>query len=185
MPLSQIIEFCKDALEFSLPLSLCLLLFSFLIKREKNAVDWKKEGQVFFFSLYLLSLLKITVIRQSNIESFSLSGGWENVQLLPLITTFAELQYGLWAFLYPVLGNILWFVPLGYFVRSFKTNITVKECLLIGCGLSLFIELGQWLLSSGISDVDDIIFNVTGAGLGFVLQPVLIKFYCFCKEKLL
>lgn len=78
-----------------------------------------------------------------------------------------------------VLLNVALFIPLGMIVRhSFRrgpvTTIT------IGVAVSVLIELtqlsGNWGIYScayRVFDVDDIIANTTGAGLGFLIAPVL------------
>ena len=49
---------------------------------------------------------------------------------------------------------------------------TLPKVALTGAGLSLGIEVMQWVLGSGISDIDDVIFNVAGAVLGYWLLRV-------------
>ncbi len=171
MPLSRIIAFCLDAAAFALPLGLLFLLGRLLWKRWKGHIDWPHEGKLWLFVTYLLALMKITAIRQAGPGDLSFQRGWESIQLLPLITTVMELKDGLWAFVYPVLGNIIWFLPFGFFLRWLWREWSWKGCLLLSAVLSLSIEISQWLLGSGISDVDDLIFNVSGALIGWWLLP--------------
>lgn len=68
-------------------------------------------------------------------------------------------QHRLWY----VVGNTLMFVPLvillrGWFRWSFSATLVVV------LGLSLSIELAQYLLRHGrVADIDDVLLNVTGA----------------------
>ncbi len=118
--------------------------------------------------LYLGALMDITVIR-SGINLVDSRGNW---QLEPLIWTIYQLRGGLWTFLYPSLGNILWFVPMGIILgRKFKL---FKTILLTGL-ISFSIESLQWIFNNGISDIDDIIFNITGAFVGYLLYYLIIK----------
>ena len=71
-----------------------------------------------------------------------------------------------------ILGNIIMFVPLGfYFVQLFKVR-KLKSALLLGVCVSVGIELIQFAFNIwlGVSyrslDVDDVILNTLGTGIG-------------------
>ncbi|WP_342318675.1 VanZ family protein [Corynebacterium mayonis] len=79
------------------------------------------------------------------------------VRLAPLLE-FRELStvwYGPWVNL---LGNIALFYPVGF--------LAYRRPLTTGFLLSLAIETTQFATYSGYSDIDDLIFNTLGAGLG-------------------
>ncbi len=175
MSLRRIILFCLDAGAFALPGSLLFLFCHSLWSRSRGGLNWSREGKLWLFASYLLALLKITAIRQAGLGDLSLCRGLESVQLLPLILTLEELKNGLWAFVYPVAGNLLWFLPLGFFLRWLWEK-SWKSCLLWSGALSLFIEVCQWLLGSGISDIDDVILNILGGLLGWWLLPYILNF---------
>ena len=139
-----------------------------LLRARGEKPDWKRER-------ILLALLHITVIRGGAHwgQLLSLERGWETVQLVPIWYTVKELERGILAFLYPVLGNIGWFLPYGMLVPLAAPRWgTLPKVALTGAGLSLGIEVMQWMLGSGISDIDDVIFNVAGAVLGYWLLRV-------------
>ena len=167
MSLERILKFSLDAAAFALPMGLLFLLGRLLWNQGK--AKWTRELPMALFVTYLAALLKITAIRQTDWLNLFGPHTLETVQLIPLLYTWRELENGLWAFLYPVLGNLLWFVPLGFFLRWLWRRITWQKTLKIGAILSLGIELCQWLLQSGISDIDDVIFNSLGALLGWSL----------------
>lgn len=84
----------------------------------------------------------------------------------------AALQYPLQSFMYLVyniIGNIIWFMPFGYMLHHFVNRINVKRVILYSFMLSFYIELGQYVLRVGISDIDDIILNTLGGLLGYLL----------------
>ena len=64
-----------------------------------------------------------------------------------------------------VLGNILLFVPLGFFgvlaVRRGLAAVTVAAC-----ALSVCIEITQWVLGDRWTDIDDVLLNTFGAFVG-------------------
>lgn len=117
---------------------------------------------------YLGALIEITVIR-GGINPFGIRGQW---QMEPLVWTIYQLRGGLWTFLYPSLGNIIWFIPMGILLgRKFKFLSTI---LLAGL-ISFSIEFLQWVFNNGISDIDDIIFNVMGAIIGYIIYYMIIN----------
>ena len=73
-------------------------------------------------------------------------------------------------------GNVLLFVPLGFLLPLVWPRLRFRSALQIAVAVSVSIELLQWLSSSLGSyravDINDVILNVFGAGLGMV--PVLL-----------
>ena len=81
---------------------------------------------------------------------------------------------GLKSFLLNVIGNIVGFVPAGFFLpivsrRSKKWYNTFLICFLF----SLSVETVQLVFKVGSFDVDDIMLNVTGAVLGYILYRIV------------
>ena len=78
-----------------------------------------------------------------------------------------------------LLGNLALFVPMGMALpclfkklnRFWKVTLTVL-------GMVVIIELVQGLLRVGSIDIDDVIFNVVGAmiGYGIIAIPIINKF---------
>lgn len=81
-----------------------------------------------------------------------------------------------------VLFNILLFIPMGIYLRWYF-QMDWKETLLIGFLISLFLEYTQLSGLYGIYprgyrlfDVDDLMLNTLGGGLGFAAAPFLTRF---------
>lgn len=75
-----------------------------------------------------------------------------------------------------LMGNVVMFVPLGFCVpwiwqrwRKFWRHL----CLMTG--IILCVELSQLVLRLGTCDVDDLLLNVLGTSLGFVLWKLLVS----------
>lgn len=176
MSLERITAFTLDAAAFALPIGLLFILGLFV--RRKASLQ-RRDAVLTVFVVYLTALVKITVLRQAGLSALLEAHSFSSIQLLPLVYTIRELETGLWAFLYPVLGNIIWFMPLGFFLPWLWKGIGGKKTLLIGSVASLCIEIAQWLLQSGISDVDDVIFNSLGALLGWWLFVAIFQKLCY------
>lgn len=71
------------------------------------------------------------------------------------------------AFFYNVIGNIVLFIPFGYFVSDYLKAKKTHQILIVSTLISLTAELIQYKIGRAF-DVDDIILNVLGAILGFM-----------------
>ena len=122
--------------------------------------------------LYLAVLLRITVFRSSFLAS-----GWCNgqVEWIPFVYLLRLLDVGYYSyFIYLFVGNIIWFVPLGVYIGIQKGSLI--KAILLGFLLSVAIEAGQYIFSTGVTEVEDVILNTFGCLLG------CIPFHLFKKE---
>lgn len=165
-----IVFYMARALKLALPAGAVFLACRLVwLKRRGGPIDLKREALLFLFIVYLAALADITCIRSGAhlLDWWTLPHGMGNVQLVPLLKTWRMRRAGTWAILYPVLGNLLWFFPFGFLLPALWKGTGVRRTALLALLLSLTIELSQWVLESGISDVDDVIFNFCGALIGY------------------
>lgn len=120
---------------------------------------------------YLAALVQITVIRGGVDWARVAAGGRAAPQLVPLTTTLGELRGGWWRFVYHVVGNLIWFAPLGWMLKR-RDGWTA---LVAGALVSVGIELMQYLLTTGMCDVDDVILNALGAWLGWLSARLCMR----------
>ncbi|WP_373323322.1 VanZ family protein [Paenibacillus polysaccharolyticus] len=73
--------------------------------------------------------------------------------------------------------NILCFVPLGYLLALKLEKNSMIRVALFSLSIILCIEITQFITCLGIADVDDVILNMLGSGLGYVLFLVIEKIY--------
>lgn len=113
------------------------------------------------FLCYLAVLFRITVFR-SGFGTHPAFGGSVNAALFTGYS--AMLAAGRWrSFVYLFFGNILWFVPFGFFLRR---RCRLSRTVALGFLLSLCIESLQFVFATGVSEPDDLILNTAGALLG-------------------
>ena len=75
-----------------------------------------------------------------------------------------------------VILNILLFVPFGYLMPLLCTRANRSwKVMLYGLLFSLIIELLQFFTRLGFADVDDLINNTLGAGLGWLLYKTIFR----------
>ncbi len=76
-----------------------------------------------------------------------------------------------------IMGNVILFVPLGLLLKlllSEQKHNTLKSALIV-LAASLLIESTQYLARIGVSDVNDVILNTAGGGIGILISAALMK----------
>lgn len=128
-----------------------------------------------FFVLYMLLLIKLTVIRNDFLLWAPFSHGVLNlVPLRNYIKLFHRHLYG-YSF-YMFFGNIGMFMPFGYLLPYLLGRPRkLLPMALLGFLLTLFIEVSQYAFGTGETEIDDILLNTLGVALGFLLLKVYIR----------
>lgn len=78
-------------------------------------------------------------------------------------------ELGMFAVLSNLLGNVLIFVPFGFFMPLASRYRSFFVTTFYGFGLSLCVETFQLLTKVGSFDVDDLLLNTIGGILGYIL----------------
>ena len=126
-------------------------------------MDMRAEVKQLAMVVYIAALMEIVALR------LGLPRNTQAVNFTPLESTVGALHLGFGTFVYHVIGNMIWFVPLGWLGRKLWPKLTVLQLTLIGAMVSVGLEATQWLLHSGIADVDDVLLNALGAMVGAAL----------------
>lgn len=141
---------------------------------EKNIL---REVVINIFFIYFLVLIELTICKRGTLEI-----GFQNkfyVNYIPFretINMFKDNFMGIGNALYNVVGNILLFVPLGFFIPLlFSKKNKISSVALYGACTSILIEAIQLITSNNLTDIDDVIFNTLGAILGFFTYNLLNK----------
>ena len=77
-------------------------------------------------------------------------------------------------------ANLLVFMPMGvYLPYYFKNKLSFKKCFLILIGMVFSVEILQLILRKGTFDIDDVILNVLGGIIGYLIfkSPLGQKLY--------
>ena len=82
--------------------------------------------------------------------------------------TYRE-QLGIFAVLTNLAGNIIIFVPYGFFISMASRSRGFFKTLFFSMGLSLCVELTQLFTRVGSFDVDDILLNTVGGVFGYMI----------------
>ena len=114
--------------------------------------------------IWLAVLLRITVFRNGCFSN-GLFSGW--IEWKAFAYYLELVRKGNWGyFIYLFFGNLIWFVPVGVLIRLWGGELW--KAVLAGFLLSLSIEIAQFVLGSGVSELDDLILNTLGALLGYL-----------------
>lgn len=189
MSLQGILLYTARALQFALMVELVWLFYYGIRSGGWRGLQNTLQRKRFLWSsllvFYLAALLQITVIRGGVGLASLLTAPHDGstVQLVPLWYTLQQAKAGWWAIVYPICGNLAWFLPLGLLLPRLWPQRFGRVTAVVGAALllSASVEVLQWLFGSGISDVDDVLFNVAGAWLGYAVGQRLgaIKsFFC-------
>lgn len=125
----------------------------------KEKFIFYKEFLNLIFIIYVLLLYQLL----TNVET-NTSGGYN---LIPF-TEITRYEIGSKLFMYNVIGNIVIFIPFGYFVSGYIKASKVSHILAVSIISSLTVEVVQLQIGRSF-DIDDIILNVCGAIIGFLL----------------
>ena len=137
----------------------------------------KNSKHILFFLLYSALMLWLLFGRIPN--SIGQPFGayfWSHINLVPFrtIRRFSRLlvppvrRVFLRMAINNLLGNILMFVPLGYFLpRLFVGLRRLWRTALASCIIMSLVEILQLLLMVGTCDIDDLILNTLGSVLGY------------------
>ncbi len=141
----------------------------------------KSEGGIMpklLFFLYLLLVIKLLVFKYPAWQLKAIADTWEsgviwegldsaNFTLFKTIKMYIQYAYKLNSF-ENLVGNIVVFIPFGYFLPRISRWADKWYMLLSGAFFfSVGIELFQLFSAFGAFDVDDLLLNVTGALIGY------------------
>lgn len=143
------------------------LRVTYIIKYKPKFVFYK-EMLYFGFILYILCLFYVVTFQDVN---------WSTSNYIPFKEMF-RYTFGSRLFFKNVIGNMLMFMPFGFFVAYIlklnKTWIIALLATIVSCTIeSIQLVIGR------VFDVDDIILNILGAIFGFLI----FKFVYFLKLK--
>ena len=171
-----ILVFCAIALP-------CWLAFRLYRQRTRgHPLSFGRELLLLIFVLYLSGLAAVTLLptRGSRARVEATEGIKLRLDPASLTCSSASLSDGRSARGFCVRnagGNFLLFLPLGMLLPLLWTRLRFRNGLLIATGLSVGIEVLQYLSrslgSTRLADVNDVILNVAGACVGLALVALL------------
>lgn len=120
-----------------------------------------------YISHILVICLSIAIVAILWVTLFSRLGN-ESRHFYPPFWSYKAILNGSGKALLEDIGNIILFIPIGMAI-ALILKVEVKHSLLIGFSLSLIIESCQWFFWLGSFEIDDLLHNTIGSGIGTAL----------------
>ena len=165
--LNRITSTIQGVVDFAWPMVLISVVIivslriTYLLKNHENIVLYK-ELLALSFIIYILCLFQVVTF-QDNVS-------WSTNNFIPFKEMF-RYNIGSRLFVKNVLGNMLMFLPYGFFVSYYLKNKKIGLTLVLTAIASFSIELVQMMIGR-VFDIDDILLNLLGGSVGFYL------YYC-------
>lgn len=129
------------------------------IKSSNERFTFHKEFSNILFIIYVLLLYELLTMSEINHNS--------GYNLVPFTEIF-RYPIGSTPFYINVIGNIILFIPFGYFISTYIKPKKILPILLVSIISSSTVEFVQLCIGRSF-DIDDILLNAVGALIGFLL----------------
>lgn len=185
MSLETILKYIQTMLPFMLMIIPVFLILRFFFLKHRTSIlklNFYHEIALLFFVIFMSGLASLTILPNFD-DSITVVEKSINLNLIPFKVIFDQFESkSIMAFIINILGNIIMFLPFGFFPALLWKNFKLPKAILTGFCTSLFIELVQIHISRN-TDVDDLILNTVGAILGYLLYKLLFKLFPIAAEK--
>ena len=131
----------------------------------------KKKGKYLTFVFFLIYLALLVWIILFKLQ-FSISD-LDTRRSVNLIPFYYDRETGF--HLTEIMENVLIFVPMGIYLQMLLPDVQFYKKLLTIAGGSLLLEIAQYILAIGNSDITDLITNTAGGFLGLVLYCMIAR----------
>lgn len=168
-----------NVFEFSLPMIIIsvvvaiTLRIAYIVKNKKEFCFYKELISLSFI-IYILCLFQVVTFQDNNNISSN--------NLIPFREMF-RYDLGSRLFLKNVLGNIIMFLPYGFFTSYFLKEKKLLPIFILTITTSVTIESTQ-LMIGRVFDIDDILLNIIGGALGHYLYIFILKIGDMCPRVL-
>lgn len=127
-------------------------------------------------ALYLALLLYVVFFSRRRLNLVWHEGLLNLVPFTKSIQDYEAIPVQGWRNFYTnLLGNVVLFFPLPVFLVALFRVSRPLMVLAVGMGLSVSVEVVQYALRIGVPDIDDVLLNTLGVGLGLISYRALHK----------
>ncbi len=135
----------------------CTLRIAYLIKNRSHFCFYKEIFSLVFI-IYVMCLFEVVTLQDNN---YGLSN------FIPFKEIF-RYSIGSRLFIKNIIGNILLFIPYGYFIGYYINNKKIWTTAILTMLISITIEIVQINIGRTF-DIDDVILNTCGGTIGFII----------------
>lgn len=143
-------------------------------------IDQKRKDRItriavpILFAVYMIVLLRLTVFRPGFLTNPLMSGEINSTFFQNYVRMYGN--GARFSIIYLFVGNIVWFIPWGAFMKAYLGK-SASFSIISGLVLSLIIETLQYVFGTGVSELDDLILNTSGAAIGCLCGTLLLKMF--------
>ena len=141
----------------------CTLRIAYLVKKNVHFCFYKELLSLVFI-LYVMCLFEVVTLQDNN---YGLSN------LIPFKEIF-RYSIGSRLFIKNIVGNILLFIPYGYFIGYYINDKKIITSAILTMIISITIELVQLNIGRTF-DIDDVILNTCGGAIGLLIYSISDK----------
>ena len=139
----------------------------------RKRTQYRILGKILFV-LYIIFVFYFLLISEIYGRTGEMKDYHYNLVLFQEIKRFWNYrkQLGIFATATNLLGNVLIFLPFGFFMAMASKYRSFMSTLIYSLALSLTIEISQLFMKVGCFDVDDLFLNTLGGMLGLIAFAV-------------
>lgn len=102
---------------------------------------------------------------------------FDRLELMPFWTYRSVIAHtpGVSVWDWDIVPNVVLFIPLGFLVKLIYPSISALKMLGVAVLCSLFVETNQYVFEKGVTQIDDMMHNVIGALLGWLLTKIVLQ----------
>lgn len=141
----------------------CSLRLAYIVKNKQRFCFYKELFSLVFI-LYVMCLFEVVTMQDNN---------YGLLNIIPFKEMF-RYQIGSRLFIKNIVGNVLLFLPYGYFVSYYLNLKKLKPAIILTVIVSLTIECVQLNIGRTF-DIDDIILNTIGGIIGSMIYITVEK----------
>lgn len=143
---------------------IAIVLRILYIKKTKQEFILYKEIINLGFIIYMMLIFRIVTFQDVNFSSLN---------LIPFKEMF-RYSFGSKLFIKNVIGNMIMFIPYGFFISYILKEKKPWNIILLSFFASFTIEITQYRIGR-VFDIDDILLNLIGGILGYIIYIMVIK----------
>ncbi len=148
-----------------------ILISTIIIVSFRLAYIFKNHERIVLYQELLMLSFMIYILCLFQVVTFQDEVSWASNNFIPFKEIF-RYNIGSRLFFKNVLGNMVMFLPFGFFVSYYLKNDKPGLTILLTVIASCSIEFVQMVIGR-VFDVDDIFLNVLGGFLGYFIYAIL------------
>ncbi|WP_071120039.1 VanZ family protein [Romboutsia timonensis] len=145
-----------------------VIIYDYFMNNKFNYKDRFIDLSLFLSFIFIISQTLFPIELDANFD------GFEVYNLIPFrVPINIYLNYDFSYFIHQVFGNIVLFIPFGFFI--FLKNSNVRKSILIIFLLTLSIEFIQGFIPYRFCEIDDLWLNTLGGYIGILIAKIINK----------